>query len=146
MSNEFYIQNLLRAREVMQATPDDRVELSWWQITDSNRIEDVRTTPDCGTIACFGGWIALSPMFPDVFVNTDRNACDFDGLCIAVGEPAMKLPTGKTIAGGDVSEQLFGCPTLFYSLREREELSELTDKQVVLQRINERLKELGHVE
>lgn len=133
MSNEFYIKNLLLAREVMQEVPDGKVFLDSWQQNRNNR--GIAQEPECGTIACFGGWIALSPKFPDVAVG-------------AFGRPTMSMEQqGKTytLGGSEIAHHLFGDGRLFDQAQwdEKQFISQ-SHKEIVLARIDTQLGLLGH--
>jgi hypothetical protein len=67
------LENIKLARQVLASVPDERVELRFWQskrdpfgyIHPVNSAFDLHENPksDCGTFACGGGWLALSPEF-----------------------------------------------------------------------------------
>lgn len=90
--------------------------LGWWRNGSPTR------APTCNTIACFGGWCAWWPAFRAQGVRVSRN-----------GKPFMR---NKPLAC-EVSQELFGCGTLFFSRRALDEPFNGTDHQVVTQRLRQ---------
>lgn len=128
MSNS-HIQNLLLARKLMRGIEDKQVDLENWQASNDVR---VHKEPECGTIACFGGWIALSPMFPQVSV------------CPSSGMPIMPVSPVGPLWGGDVAFHLFGNSMLFAAKTSKEKKRRLTDKQAVLERIHDQIQRMRY--
>lgn len=59
--------------------------------------------PNCGTIACIGGWVAWWPAFRAQGVYASKQAC---------GAPRSKFLPDKH-SSGDVAQELFGDRRLF---------------------------------
>ena len=134
---EFFINNLRIAREMMLYKEPDEVDLDGWR---QDEVFEDRTakSPSCGSICCFGGWCAWEPAFRALGVRSDSRG-------------APRLP-------GDihVSQHLFGVNYMF-GIRQRNEGARpgdsharpnsvfITDKQVVINRIDARLAALGAV-
>lgn len=143
MKNRFGItkqqrENLVEAIEVMwPSIPPENIShyLSDWRDDldpigddDDSALPTIKS-PDCNTIACFGGWCAWWPSFraQGVFSTND-------------GVPSI----GTSWLGHesiDVSEELFGYRQMFYMNghsdidQELENFEELNDKQIVQARL-----------
>lgn len=90
--------NAIEARDVMwPSVPIQNVvkRLGTWR---EGRTLDAQTPPDCGTVACFGGWCAWWPAYRNQGILAD-----------SVGAPVTKYGDWASAA----SWQLFGDPTLF---------------------------------
>jgi len=65
------IQHLDEAIEIMRRTPIQGFDMEEWRQEDAMGIRDMSEEPpeseqdahQCGMVACFGGWLALSPEF-----------------------------------------------------------------------------------
>lgn len=87
--------NALEALKVMwPSVPDENVyrELAWWRAGASHG------APDCGTVACFGGWCAWWPAF------------QAQGI-VAHASGAPSTPSGSGTFG--TSQFLFGQEDMF---------------------------------
>lgn len=101
MKTEQQIKNLEEALYVMwPSVPEANVAvaLKYWQEKPWTEHCTADTKATCGTIACFGGWVALYPYFQaqGVFPN-----------------PVNGAPMMPPLAGSEVAEFLFGDADLF---------------------------------
>ena len=81
-------------------------------------INEPSVTPHCGTIACFGGWLAVMPEFVAMGVTRNRHGA----------------PTGlDSVYGRDLSSTLFGAPDLFSYTHPHEHLTRQSDDHLVVQ-------------
>jgi len=121
-----YILNLLVAHVVMYEMPDKAFvyDLSRW-CDDENKNE-------CGSPACFGGWVGRIPFFKK------------QGVSVEGGQPFLKNHTIKDYSS-DVSDFLFGDSFMFLKSSYAEKFSYnpmLSDRQVILNRIEKVLTEM----
>jgi hypothetical protein len=111
-----HLENVILAQEMWATVPVENVQLNNWQTTD------VVDTPNCGTIACFGGWCALYPAFraKGVYVGP------------SMGMPEIDNGT-RIIIGTGVAQELFGDYDLFSCARG---LDSGTDHEIVSRRLS----------
>ncbi|VTU32076.1 hypothetical protein H4CHR_02937 [Variovorax sp. PBS-H4] len=113
----FWITNLRAALAMMMLKAEREVSLSTWG-------------NDCGTLACFGGWLPYDEHFKALGVTTHpfNNAPHIDGV-------------GRAF---DVADYLFGDFDIFDHRTAREhELDWLSDRDIVIRRITNRMRQLG---
>lgn len=85
---------------------------------------DIRS-PDCGTVACAGGWLSVMP--------------EFQSLGVVAGEDGRPVLPGVSYLP-DVERYLFGCAGIF-AARTRD-LPELSDHEYVTRRFLTQIGEL----
>ncbi len=93
------IENLLVAQAMVLDLPDEAIDLDQW--ANEEHVESQGHT--CGSVGCFGGWVAVHPHFKKQGVTADR----YDGY------PVMR---GHTFPS-NVSLELFGDWEMFGSRR-----------------------------
>lgn len=66
------IELLMKAAQVIEDVPEDKLDLRDWQIgmVVARNSEEVT----CGTIACAAGWLTLSPVFNELGVYASTHA------------------------------------------------------------------------
>jgi hypothetical protein len=142
----FWGANLLIARAMMQRIDPDQVNLNDWRDPASVEmragVQYEWDEPTCGTIACFGGWCAWEPAFRELGVRSNHH-----------GAPV--IDEGCARSGLDVAQYLFGdeamfCPAMRGDIWPGVEdygttlgVPRVPDHQIVLNRIEKRLKELA---
>jgi len=114
-----YILNLLVAHVVMYEMPDNAFvyDLTRWTCDGGEN--------ECGSPACFGGWVGRIPFFKT------------QGVSVEGGQPFLKNHTIKDYSS-DVSDFLFGDSFMFDKANYHEKFSynpRLSDRQVILNRI-----------
>lgn len=118
LNKERWIENLLVAHVVMTEMPDEAIypNLRTWCMNSN----------DCGSPACFGGWVGRIPFFNNqgVFVNT-------------FGAPYVRRDCGL-----DASTHLFG--EFLFSERTHYEnyglgYQGISDRKLILKRIEKRM-------
>ncbi|QRF63285.1 hypothetical protein [Variovorax paradoxus] len=119
----FWIKNLQAARTLMLSLHPGQVELDHWR-------------HPCGTIFCFGGWLPTDAYFQSLGVTAEP----------MLGYP--QLPNDEDrFEPYKVALVLFGEEALFFARdwleNEYEANSSHTDRDVVLHRIDARLRRLG---
>jgi hypothetical protein len=131
-------ERLKQAIAIIDAINGNRVQLSYWQHRpdvgdDYARDEDEVT---CGTIACAGGWLALSTAMQEQGL---RAAYDGSPIVVERDEDTgldvylygfSALARFFDISQGE-AEELFGARTVF---EKRGSFEKLTDKEVWLKR------------
>lgn len=85
------MDNLLAAQEAWKTIPPETVELSHYR-SGSAMARHSSSKPDCGSAACFGGWLPFIDHF-----KMQRVHANFSGL-----------PTNGVHSGGMLSLELFG--------------------------------------
>jgi hypothetical protein len=125
------IPRFKRAIEIIEGTPDNQVNLKFWQhsIVSSDpatRYISSKKDATCGTIACAAGWLALDPWMQEQGLWSGyggepryKEDCYFFNSFEALGR-FFSIPEFD-------AELLFSPRTIF-------EYSDLTDKQVWLRR------------
>jgi hypothetical protein len=93
----------------------------------------VKKAHNCGTVACFGGWVPAMPEFAAMGVRAVED-----------GMPYFKLKNGNELLGGHVAGHLFGSNCLFYSRGEckHDGLYRGSDHALVTRRLEKHLSEL----
>lgn len=116
---DHWIGNLLVAQAVMSEMPDESIypALGYW----------CESVHNCGTPACFGGWVVRIPYFLKQGVYPSR-----------YGSPELK--DGKRAASS--SYYLFGEYWMFAERDSDDEGYKISDRQVILNRIKKQLEEL----
>ena len=87
------IENVKRCIAVMKrvaAAPDHKFDMRYWFSSHSNtllRSLTEKTAVECGTSACFLGWLALAPEIPEIYVSPHTGAifgngggCNYNAL------------------------------------------------------------------
>lgn len=105
------LANCRLALEKWQTVPEEKARLDLWQ---------------CGTYACFGGYVTSWP--------------EFRAKGVTAHGSGMPMMFGKD--GFDVAQILFGTGSLFYARGEGEEGS---DHEVVVERLEAQIKKLSEV-
>jgi len=122
-----YILNLLVAHFVMYEMPDNAFvyDLARWKCDKDEN--------ECGSPACFGGWVGRIPFFKKQGVLVEGG-----------GQPFLKNHTIKDYSS-DVSDFLFGDSFMFIKSSYYEKVSHpdrLSDREVILNRIERVLKRM----
>jgi hypothetical protein len=129
------VQNLRKAIEIIRAIPDDKLNLGTF-----------RTDTDCGTIACSVGWLAQDPYFIEQGLTLVPTPT---GYSLKLGGPydALVATSGTyynldELFGADAFYRLFATRIIGIvdSITLNEVDSDLTDKQLALNRLEQQLK------
>lgn len=81
------------AIDIMSSLPDRRLNMQLWQQTEPQVVISQEEGNECGTICCFAGHVALSPMFQEF-----GGSVDFDG------SPKIRRGRGRGEERGKSSE------------------------------------------
>lgn len=81
MNTQYILANLRKARTVIEATPENKLDLCSFK----------RESP-CGTLACAAGWLAMSPAFDKLMTLTpkDPEATTHRHLLVPAGDIVVR--------------------------------------------------------
>jgi len=107
------IENLLVAQAMFKDIPEEQIYLGSWANHKLMQIgregpqlgiaKDIKPQHTCGSVGCFGGWIAVHPHF----VKQGVRPCVFDG--------SPEIPGKDKMYSHTVSTELFGYDNMFDS-------------------------------
>lgn len=125
------LELVAKAHEIIDGIPDKVIDLKRF-------VSQCGESPDCGTIACGAGWLALHPYFKELGLTIPQSK--FGGVIRhtptgLVNDDALRMTFGGEHS--EVYDMLFSprnCGTLDYEIRQKYgEL--LTDKAMLLHRL-----------
>ena len=132
----FWRNNLLEAQAFWATVNPDNVDLNTWRDPDGDEevASDYSVAPSCGTLCCFGGWLAWAPYFQGLGLRASP----------ITGQPLMDF-ADYGVSGCGVANRLFGRFALFDSASYDEADQYGSDYDIVAARIRNQLAEVDEV-